>query len=267
MKSARQTGGNMKVRFLTLGFLFFLESVLQGFGQGTDGKDPQALAAILESLSTMGSGATKVVDTMAEGIIQRADGMAGSIRLKTKIPGRLRVEIVYPDQTITNIFNDGFGVSEVDGKRRAFPLWAATHQGIEHLPILSRMTGYGLINLRIVRVGVETVSGRSCLHVLFYSVPGDDTPAEIERLISEFHLYIDRQSHLIIKTLSFQFSPDAIENRSEVETYFDDYRSVQGVLVPFHLIRFVSGQKDSEILVNTIEFNSSISDSEFQFVN
>jgi hypothetical protein len=86
-------------------------------------------------------------------------------------------------------------------------------------------------------------------------------------MISEFHVFIDQASHLVVKSISYQFSPDAIENRSSVETYYDDYRLVQGVLLPYHSIRYVAGQKDSEISLKSITLNVGIPDSDFQVVN
>ncbi len=77
-------------------------------------------------------------------------------------------------------------------------------------------------------------------------------------------MFIDAQSLLLVKTLSFDFSPEVIENRSPVETYYNDYRPESGLLVPHTLTRYVAGQKFCEITITSVQFNVGLSDTDFQ---
>jgi hypothetical protein len=111
---------------------------------------------------------------------------------------------------------------------------------------------------------LEQINGLPAHHIRLSMFPTDSTPAQIEDLISEFHVWIDQTSLYVVKTRCFNFSPEAIQNRSPVEVYYSDYRLQDGAQVPFHLIRYVDGRKDSEIVFSTISLNAAVAATDFQ---
>ena len=79
----------------------------------------------------------------------------------------------------------------------------------------------------------------------------------MESLISEYHLWIDQQSFVVLKTATYLFSPNAIENRSLWETFYSEYRTVNGILMPFHLDNFLSGQSFSTTTFSSIRIDDA----------
>ena len=46
--------------------------------------------------------------------------------------------------------------------------------------------------------------------------------------------------------------------------YYSDYRSVQGLMVPYQITRYVSGDKMCDISFSSASFNVGLSDDDFQ---
>lgn len=212
----------------------------------------------------MAPNAPSVQDVVVEGKVDWADGSTGTITIKAKGRDRLRHEVALPNGFITYAIGEGKGFSLRDGKRQQLPLWVTAYQRLEFIPFLSRLADYNRSDTKVTYLGTEEVDGRRAHHIRLSALPKEGSPAEIEELISEFHAFVDTQSLLVVKTQGFLFSPEAIENRSPVETYFSDFRVVNGLLIPHRFVRFISGQKDAEITLTSVRFNLGLSDSEFE---
>ena len=227
-------------------------------------RDTQALAILAQSYAVMAPQGGGVQDALLAGNIVRADGTTGSMTIKSKGVDRLRHEISLGGRQFVYVLNGGRGYALRGGTRHGLPLWVTAYQRSEHIPPFSRLIDFLRPNMNVVYVGLEDVGGRQAHHIRLSALPTDGTPARIEELISEFHVFVDAQSMLVVKTQSFLFSPAAIENRSPVDTYYSEYRSVAGLLVPYRVTRYVSRQRESDITLTSVQLNVGLSDSEFQ---
>jgi hypothetical protein len=120
--------------------------------------------------------------------------------------------------------------------------------------------------MNVTYVGTELLGQTQVDHIKFYasSQTLPDGSQSLDPVISEFHVYLDAQSFRVVKTKRFLFSPDAIENHSDWETYYSDYRTVAGVLVSFHVQHFLAGQELEDIVLSTAQFGVSISSQDFE---
>jgi hypothetical protein len=75
-------------------------------------------------------------------------------------------------------------------------------------------------------------------------------------------LYFDVNTHLPIKkTYSWR---DAVDKQRNVEDeVYDAYRAVQGVMTPFSITRFYNGDMSNQRFLNSVSYNTGISDSLF----
>jgi hypothetical protein len=211
------------------------------------------------------SSGVAIQDSVATGSISFADGQKGTLRIETKGLNRQRFELTIGTTEITTIYNSGTGYSaQGSSPRRRLPVWVSQYRRPEHIPALSRIADYQQPTSALRYAGLETLSGISVHHIKLTSAPTDSTPAEIENLISEFHAFIDSHSYLVVKTITFDFSPEVMENRSKVETYFSDYRNVNGLLVPYRVTRYVEGQLYSDFVLTNVALNVGVSDADFQ---
>ena len=73
------------------------------------------------------------------------------------------------------------------------------------------------------------------------------------------HVYLDPEYYLEIKQTTFRKSQGA---EFEVETYFGDYKEVEGILLP-HSIQIQAGIQKTSLSIEKVEFNVEMDDSLF----
>ena len=224
-------------------------------------RDESALALIQQSLSVMGVPVSQDFGTIAKGTVTDQDGNVSSLTIETLGTGKARHDL---GSDLTSVVNGGNGFLVMNGKRSKLPVWMTRFSRPEHLPSLSLMADYSDPNLQVQYIGLENVNGKPAHHLRLSMLPTDGLPVQLADLISEFHVFIDSASMLVVKTRTFDFSPYSPQNRTPVETFFSDYRQQDGALVPFHLVRYLVNQKDSETTFTSISLNASVPDSDFQ---
>ncbi len=225
-------------------------------------QDPQAMAALTQSLQTMAAIASPTRATLAQGTITYPDGSQKPVSMKTLGTNYIRNDVGIGDFSFVSAAGDGFLL--LNGKRNALRPYVTQYKRCEHLPALTLMFELQNTLLQAKYVGIESVSGQPAFHIRLSMAAADEAPADVQDLISEFHVWIDQASSLVVKTRSFDFSPEALQNRSPVDTYYSDYRQQDGAQVPFHMIRYVDSQMDSEIVFSSISLNAAVSTADFR---
>lgn len=245
---------------------FFLLTPVLAQQTPTVRRDAQALTILVKALAvaTTQNAVSLPQDSVAQGTITFVNGTRATLRIEHKGSRDLRQDIVFPDHQVSYVTTGGQGYSVREGKKASLPLWVTQFHYPEHIPAISQMADFLLPNMNLTYMGEEKVNGLVAYHIMFTLVPTDGTPSEVAALISEFHVFVDGQTFLVTKTQSYIFSPDAIENRSLAEMYYSDYRSVNGLLVPFHVSRYISGEKYCDITFSSVAVNVGLTDSDFQ---
>jgi hypothetical protein len=224
-------------------------------------RDPSALALIQQSLSVMGPAVSPGFGTISRGTVTDRNGTVTSVTIETVGTDKTRHDL---GSDLTSVVNGGNGFLAMKGKRGQLPVWMTRFKRPEHLPSLSLMADYLDPNLQVQYVGLENVNGKLAHHLRLSMLSTDGIPAHLADLMSEFHVFIDSASMLVVKTRTFDFSPYSPQNRTPVETFFSDYRQQNGALVPFHLVQYLVNQKDSETTFTSISLNASVPESDFQ---
>ena len=229
-------------------------------------KDAQAVAILTKALAvtTTQNAVSLPQDSVAQGAITFVNGTSATLRIEHKGFRNLRQDVVFPDHQVSYVTKGGQGYSLREGKKSSLPLWVTQFHYPEHIPAISQMADFLLPNMNLTYVGVEKVYGLAAYHIMFTLVPTDGTPSEVVAQISEFHVFVDVQTFLVTKTQSYIFSPEAIENRSLAEMYYSDYRSINGLLVPFQVSRYISGEKYCDITFSSVTTDVGLTDTDFQ---
>ncbi len=103
---------------------------------------------------------------------------------------------------------------------------------------------------------------------LFYegSTVAEERPAEQVTLLSAKNdsvtLYIGTDNHLPIKK-SYSWRDPMDKLRSTEDEVYDGYRNVQGIMTPFSITRFLNGEMSNQRFLNSVSYNSGVSDSLF----
>ena len=112
--------------------------------------------------------------------------------------------------------------------------------------------------------GLEEVINNPAYHLKLVAKPTNPRTKGIDAILSEYHLYIDQRTSLVLKTSTFVFSPNVSQNHSMWETFYGDYRDIGGVQVPFHIENYLSGQKLRDITFSDVQVGVSLSNAEFE---
>jgi len=204
----------------------------------------------------------------AEGEIAMAGDSSSSQHIVWKTKGRdlFRQEITEGENTTVSIVNRGRGSRNHNANQARLPEHATAYFRPEYIPALSCTIDRGRAGMVAEYLGQELIAGETADHIRFSMAPNgkDKKIDDLESLISEYHVFISTVSHRVLATRTWIFSPDAVQNHSSWETFFTDYRNVNGVLMPFHIENRLNGQKVRDIALSVVHEDTSISEADFQ---
>jgi hypothetical protein len=185
--------------------------------------------------------------------------------LKSKASDKLRWDLNSSSTQETVTMQAGTGKSTQDGSSTPMAPWQTMYNRQEHFPALLCGSELQRPNMEIIYVGLEAV-GETPAHHIKMSAMGRGKSARADaadRIVSEFHFFLDVQSFVVLETKRFAFAPDAIQNHSDYETYYGKYALVSGLLMPFAITNVLAGQKLQDIVFDSIQLNVPWSDAEF----
>ena len=254
---------DMKInRLLLLSCFTFLPCVFCG------GQTPSPEVILARCSQAMGT-PQQSLSVIAEGQVQdEGSGQAANVRIKTRGIDDFRHERDVSGQPVISIISQGKGWHGQQGHQSAMSHHATMFFLPDHVPALACSTPLARRGLRVTYVGSEEINATPVFHLKLDALPRGKSQSldATLSLLSEYHIFIDQQSYKVVKTAKFVFAPDAIQNRSLWETVYSDYRSVDGVQMPFHMENFIAGRKFSTSVFTTIQTGMALPDSDFQEV-
>lgn len=189
----------------------------------------------------------------------------GPITIQSKGWNRSSEQVTLPNDHLGYVINPSEGKSDSHGASKQIPAWSLKYFWQDHVPALACAVTQLPAVMNILYVGVEQLGAASVYHIEFI-VPSHDPTKWLDRfepLFSEFHVYLDAKSFVVLKTKHFVFSPTGIENHSVWTTVYGDYRSVGGILEPFHMENWIGDGELWDIQFSSIQRNVGLSDSAF----
>jgi hypothetical protein len=103
---------------------------------------------------------------------------------------------------------------------------------------------------------------------LFYegSTVAEERPAEQVTILSSKNdsvtLFVGTDNHLPVKK-TYSWRDPADKLRTTEDEVYDGYRNVQGIMTPFSVTRFLNGEMSNQRFLNSVTYNSGVSDSLF----
>jgi hypothetical protein len=204
----------------------------------------------------------------AEGDIAFADTATASQHIVWKAMGAdlFRQETSSKTDPLISIVNHGTGLQKQASITKPLSHHATAYFRQEYIPALACTVDRSRNGMAAEYLGDEKVAGELAHHLLFYIAPVGKNKGvdETERALSEYHVFLSVATNQVLMTRTWLFSPDAVENRSLWETFYRDYRNVNGVLMPFDIENRLAGKRFREIILTTVRTDSSVSESDFQ---
>jgi hypothetical protein len=231
-------------------------------------KDPAALAVAQRSLSALGSNRIPAGQTFAvEGNITLVGQtkQTFSVVIKSRGASQMRTEITTPKGLRVFVVNNGHGfIRQPDGEIK----WLADEnmqtQRITHIPALSILSEYLSPKSKVDFVGTSSVDGISADVISLGVYSGSDAKAAEEQARkTRVLIYLDKITGLVLRLQQLNYGEDVRSDTQQFETRYSDYRSVNGVMIPFHQQTLADGRLLQEFVIDSATFGTPVTDSDF----
>jgi hypothetical protein len=236
-------------------------------------RDPQAVSLLQQSLALMTKG-VPVTDATLSGSATRTAGSdqeSGEVVLQAKGTQESKVALRLSNSTYTEVrnFQDGAPEGSYAGSDSVvYPL--AQHNCFTgaawFLPPLSDLASViGNPSANISYVGQETWDGVTVQHLRFWLPVSSPDSAAVQAIahLSTTEVYLDFTTDLPV---AMTFATHPADNSSvdmPVEIRFSNYQQASGILLPWHIQKFVNDSLNLDLTVSSVTINSGLSDSNF----
>lgn len=219
------------------------------------GPSAQSLDEIIARNLAARGGVEKLrsLETVKIAATVEARGMELPMETWAKRPNKMRRDQKLPDRTVTIAF-DGTTVwrsdsMEAGGQPQPVPpaIAETTRDDASFDPLL---LSYKERGHKIELVGTEEIDGMDLHHLRVTKKDG-----RIE------HLYLSADTGLEVRTVS---TVEQGGMKAEVRTDLSDYRTVEGLQIPFSLSQSMNGRPVLQIKLTKVEFNVPIEDQIFK---
>ena len=183
-----------------------------------------------------------------------ANSPMGPMNLDVKIyqvyPNKLRQDIKMPQGEMSVAFDgtSGFAMTPMGPQPLPPEMTASLKDGIFREPV------WLLVNLMqdssVQYTGTEEVMGKPTAIVLVKQPSGE-----------VLKVFISEETHYIVK-MEFRETEQGVTLNKE--SLMDDYRDVDGVKIPYHLVQNVEGEQFTETHISSVTINAELEESLFQ---
>jgi len=175
-------------------------------------------------------------------------------RLEMKRPHKSRLEIDFAGKTAVQVYDgkNGWKLRPYLNRSDADPFTAEEAKTeSEKTELEGPLVDYAAKGTKVELAGVEAVAGHSAYKLKLTAKSGDVQ-----------HIWIDAQSFLDVKV---EGSPRRMDGRMHsVWVYQRDFRSVQGLMIPFVLETAVDGYHGThKVLIEKVTVNAKLDDASF----
>ncbi len=232
--------------------------------------DPQALAVAQAAFQTMGgaTGIQSYQDSLASGTATVSTGglpTSYPIVLKSKGLRATRVELQLSKGSNIRVLNQGQGaILRPDGSVKSLAWNNTFYEHVDHVPLLSLFSEYANGDVNVIYKGTSQLSAQGEDVIEIDYVPSlDPFQGGLYASMSKTIFFVNQTTHLIDKIQDTPFAEKSDRDTFIEELYLSDYRSINGIMVPFRQTVFIDGQLDTDIKLDSITFNVGLPDSDF----
>lgn len=227
-------------------------------------QDPQAASVLTQSLTTVGGipAILAITDYTATGNVTYhwGDDVQGSVTVRGSASGQFRLDANVPTGVRSEAINGESKIKTADGI-----LWLPHYQAPMTpsrlvLPYLLASRALNSPAFSLFYKGIVELEGRSVHDIqLQRFLPG---VADLDGRLREYFtvdFFIDASTFQVLMTQEL-----VAPNRLVRQIRYSDYRSVNGLLVPFSISEHLIDHPTWLIHLDHINFNTGLSDSDFQ---
>lgn len=234
-------------------------------------RDQQAVSVITQCLNGGGGQALATLqDYTGKGNITyfwAGQEVNGAVTVQSARQDQFRLDARLPTGTRSWVVDGGQGATkETDGKESPIPLHNGLALGSLTFPFSSLLQALKDPSTTMTFVGASDLAGTKVNRVRIQQ----SFPAELDingdwKRWSAREYWIDAATFRILSTRAVLRSNDSYQKEYVEDIDFSDYRQVNGVAVPFSIVEKIGGQKTWSIQLDSVSFNTGLTDATFQF--
>jgi hypothetical protein len=226
-------------------------------------RDPQAVAALQQSVAAMGS--TVPSDSVASGtvtIIAGAETDQGTIRILTRADNETLEQIETPRSERTQVFSQGQASETVGTTATPFPLERAATAQCRDFPLPLLLALLSNPDETLAFAGAEQL-GVPALHIRATNTYTSHKGWQFLAEFSTTDLWIDAKTSLPIKVGYVQRDGGGASPMTRLEISYADYQNMGGVLYPRTIQKSWNGTPWMTITVQSVSYNTGLTDANF----
>jgi len=234
------------------------------------GKDGAAVSLLNQTLGQIGWKAAdnKHSDAIVTGTITRAgedENSASAITIKYLGKNKAKVETTSNGLTTTTVMNGNGAVSTgPDGKMQKLHGHASLNMMAPMLPFLTDIAYGDDADVSVKSLGQKEVRGELANGVEVSREPDEkDLMARVRRLAAPIKIWISVKTGLPIQIDYFRLAVTNYKVQIPYEVYLRDYRTVNGISIPFRQEISVHSQPFHTLQFTNVKFNSGLAEVEF----
>ena len=249
-------------------FAFFLVFPIAATARSRPQSDPLALALAAKSIGTL-TGGTTISDVTLNGgatWITGSDKQPGAVTLTALGFGESRVDLTLVSGVSSEVRDSSTGFAsgkwvDTGGVSHSLATHNCLTDAVWFFPALTSLNAGP--NVMLSYVAQESRAGTAVYHLHSYVFSQGQAFSEDMTRLSSMEFYLDT-STLLPTAITFNAHPDddPIGN-VQVEIDFSSYQAIQGMMVPFHVQKYLQGSLVLDLLVSGIQVNTGLTDSMF----
>lgn len=246
--------------------LFFICAILlcalPGFAQLS--RDPAAVNAMTAAITRMGG--IPPLDSVAIGdavLITGDTHERGTVRILTKSLSRTAELYEVPSGSKSHAYLDGIATEKNSAKSSELSFEAALSSQSVLFPLPWMAAMFSSDDVTLESLGSQSQKEAVANHFRWRKTFASEPLLQEHAEFTTREVWLDASSSLPLR-ISWEYReaggatpaiPMAVE--------YSDYRNVQGFLYPFHIRKLVNGVLWADIIIQSVTFNSGVSDAEF----
>jgi hypothetical protein len=241
-------------------------------GPAAPDRDPQALAVLTKCVIATGGAQAlgNLKDYTGKGNITyfwAGQEVNGAVTVQSARPDQFRLDANLAQGTRSWVINGGQGsIKDADGKQSTIPTFNGLALGSLTLPYSTLLQSLSDSSVTVNSLGDQIVAGKQVIRVrIQHNFLSDLDPTGDWSRWSAREFLIDAFTFQIAGTRAVLHSNDSSTREHTQEILFSDYRSVNGIAVPFSIVETIGGQKTWAIQLDSVNFNTGLTDTNFQF--
>jgi hypothetical protein len=234
-------------------------------------KDPQAVSILTNGLNAAGgiTGITAIQDFTATGTITYSwagQQVPGPVTVKGRGSDQFRLDATLTDGTLPLVTSHMQGsLKKANGSVSSVPFSALVNFGTPTLvfPELTAALADPLTS--IFYMGSLQIGGLQMYQIrIARNLDATEDPDGTLGKLRTKDIFIDSSSFLPFKAADTVQQGGNSGTTYKREYVFSDYRKVLGIQIPYHVVEAFAGQQTWMVQLDSITFNSGLSDADFQ---